>query len=50
VAVASVVVLYLASRGGEASYDRDPEELMLAVRAEWHGDRPEYVADWVEGR
>ena len=34
VAVASAVVLYLASKGGQASYDRDPSELIrLAVRA-----------------
>jgi hypothetical protein len=51
VAVATAVVLYLASKGGEASYDRDPEELIrLAVRAQWHGDPPEYVTDWLEGR
>jgi hypothetical protein len=40
------VVLYLASKGGQASYDRDPNELIrLAVRAGWHGDPPSYVAD-----
>jgi hypothetical protein len=51
VAVATVVVLYLASRGGAGSYDGDPEELMrLLVRAQWHGDPPEYVADWLAGR
>ena len=48
VAVASAVVLYLASKQGQASYDRDPGELRrLAVRAEWHGDPPSYVADWL---
>jgi hypothetical protein len=48
VAVASAVVLYLASKGGEASYDRDPSELIrLAVRAQWHGDPPGYIADWL---
>ena len=51
VAVATAVVQYLASKGGKASYDRDPEGLMrLAVRAQWRGDPPEYVADWLEGR
>jgi hypothetical protein len=51
VAVASAVVLYLASKQGQASYDRDPSELMrLAVRAQWHGDPPTTVADWLEGR
>ena len=48
VAVASAVVLYLASKGGQESYDRDPGELRrLAVRAEWHGDPPSSVADWL---
>lgn len=51
VAVATAVVLYLASKGGEASYDRDPDELVrLAVRAQWHGDPPNYVTDWLGDR
>jgi hypothetical protein len=51
VAVASAVVLYLAAQRGEMSYDRDPSELMrLAVRAQWHGDPPDYVADWLGDR
>jgi hypothetical protein len=51
VAVASAVVLYLASKQGQESYDRDPSELRrLAVRAEWHGDPPSYVADWLGGK
>jgi hypothetical protein len=51
VAVASAVVLYLAAKGGQASYDRDPNELIrLAVRAQWHGDPPSYVADWLADR
>jgi hypothetical protein len=51
VAVASAVVLYLASKGGRASYDRDPDELIrLAVRAQWHGDPPSSVADWLGAR
>jgi hypothetical protein len=51
VAVASAVVLYLAAKGGTADYDRDPRELMrLAVRAQWHGDPPTYVVDWLAGR
>ena len=50
VAVAGAVVLYLA-KGGEVSYDRDPSELMrLAVRAQWHGDPPNYVVDWLGDR
>jgi hypothetical protein len=48
VAVASAVVLYLGSKPSEANADRDPSELMrLAVRAQWHGDLPTYVADWL---
>jgi hypothetical protein len=51
VAVASAVVLYLASHGGRASYDRDPDELMqLAVKAQWHRDPPDSVADWLAER
>lgn len=51
VAVASAVVLYLASKGGQASYDRDPSELIrLAVRAQWHADPPTYVTDWLGDR
>ena len=48
VSVANAVVLYLGSHGGEASFDRDPDELIrLSVRAQWHGDPPEAVVDWV---
>jgi hypothetical protein len=51
VSVATAVVLYLASKGGRASYDRDPHELMrLAARAVWHGDPPSDVADWLADR
>ena len=51
VAVASAVVLYLAAKGGTADYDRDPRELTrLAVRAQWRGDPPTYVVDWLAGR
>jgi hypothetical protein len=51
VSVASAVVLYLAAHGGDADYDGDPEELIrLAVRAQWRGNPPSAVADWVAGR
>jgi hypothetical protein len=51
VAVASAVVLYLAAKGGTPDYDRNPRELIrLAVRAQWHGDTPDYVVDWLAGR
>jgi hypothetical protein len=49
--VASAFVLYLAAKGREASGDRDASGLMrLAVRAQWHGDPPGYVADWMGDR
>jgi hypothetical protein len=51
VSVATAVALYLASHGGRADYDGDPGELIrLAVRAQWKGDPPDAVADWVAGR
>ena len=51
VAVATAVVLYLALRGGDPDYDRDPDELIqLAVRNQWHGDPPDYVSDWLAAR
>ena len=51
VAVASAVALYLVSHHGSAEYDRDPDELIrLAVRAQWHGQPPEFVADWLSAR
>jgi hypothetical protein len=51
VSVATAVVLYLAAKGGRADYDRDPLELMrLAARAQWHGDSPSYVAEWLAAR
>jgi hypothetical protein len=51
VSVASAVVLYLAAHHGQASYDRDPNELItLAVRAQWHGQPPSGVSDWLAGR
>jgi hypothetical protein len=51
VSVASAAILYLAARGGDPSYNRDPDELIrLAVKAEWHGDPPAAVSDWVAQR
>jgi hypothetical protein len=50
VSVATAVVLYLAAKHGRAEGNRDPRELMrLAVRAQWHGDPPANVADWLAG-
>ena len=51
VSMATAVVLYLASKHGEASGDRDPRELLsLAARAQWRGDPPSDVADWLADR
>lgn len=51
VSVATAVVLYLASRGGRTGFDRDPDELLrLAARAQWRGDPPAAVADWLAER
>ena len=49
VAVASAVVLYLAHRRDELR--ADPEHILrLAARAEWKGDPPETVIEWLEDR
>ena len=51
VSVATAVVIYLASKRGRSNYDRDPSELLrLAARAQWRGDPPDDVADWLGGR
>jgi hypothetical protein len=51
VSMATAVVLYLASKHGHASGDRNPRELMeLAARAQWRGDPPSAVADWLADR
>jgi hypothetical protein len=49
VAVASAVILYLARRRDEL--DDDPADILrLAARAEWKGDPPQAVRDWLEAR
>jgi hypothetical protein len=49
VQVAVAVASYLAFRRDELDED-DPDELVrLAVRAEYNGNPPEVVADWLEG-
>jgi hypothetical protein len=51
VSVATAVVLYLAAKRGRGEDIRDPRELMrLAVRAQWHGDPPEAVVEWLADR
>jgi len=47
--MAAAVILYLAHRRDELR--DDPERILrLAARAEWRGDPPELVIDWLEQR
>src|SRR3982751_4391703 len=49
IAVANAVILYLAHRRDE--FDDDPDDVLrLAARAEWRGDPPEVVRDWLTDR
>jgi hypothetical protein len=49
IAVANAVILYLAHRRDE--FDDDPEDILrLAARAEWRGNPPEAVVDWLADR
>ena len=49
VMMATAVALYLAHRPDEMA--GDPEEVLrLAARAEWKGDPPDVVADWLAER
>jgi hypothetical protein len=51
VSVATAVVLYLAAKRSKGDEIRDPQELMLlATRAQWHGDPPDAVAEWLAAR
>jgi hypothetical protein len=49
VSMAAAVILYLAHRRDELHDDAD-KVLRLAARAEWQGDPPELVVDWLEQR
>lgn len=49
VSVASAVILYLAHRRDELHDDPD-KILRMAARAEWKGDPPENVLDWLADR
>jgi len=49
VSVATAVILYLAHRRDELHDDPD-KILRLAARAEWKGDPPEAVLDWLADR
>src|SRR5437588_9789424 len=46
VMMATAVALYLAHRRDELDADRE-DVLRLAARAEWKGDPPDAVADWL---
>jgi hypothetical protein len=49
VSVAVAMTLYLARRRDEL--DAEPEKVLrLAARAEWQGDPPERVVDWLADR
>jgi len=49
VSMAAAVVLYLAYRRDEV--DDDPDDVLrLAARAEWKGDPPSAVVDWLAAR
>lgn len=51
VSVATAIVIYLADKGSRGDGIRDPRELMrLAARAQWHGDPPDTVAEWLATR
>lgn len=52
VSVANAVVLYLASKPrGHGADERDPQRLMrLAARAQWRGDPPTDVVEWLGAR
>ena len=49
IAVANAVILYLAHRRDEMGDDPD-DILRLAARAEWRGDPPAAVRDWLSDR
>jgi hypothetical protein len=49
IAVVNAVILYLAHRRDE--FDDDPDDILrLAARAEWKGNPPEVVRDWLSDR
>jgi hypothetical protein len=49
VSMAAATILYLAHRRDEL-HDHPPKILRLAARAEWRGDPPESVRDWLADR
>ena len=49
VSMAAATILYLARRGDEL-HDEPRKILRLAARAEWKGDPPEPVVEWLADR
>jgi hypothetical protein len=49
VAMATALILYLAYRRDEV-YDEPHKVMRLAARAEWKGDPPDYVREWLRDR
>jgi hypothetical protein len=49
VQVAGATILYLAHRRDEMN-DRDEDILRLAARAEYKGEPPEFIANWLTDR
>jgi hypothetical protein len=49
VSMAAATILYLARRRDEL-HDDPQKILRLAARAEWKGDPPEFVLDWLADR
>jgi hypothetical protein len=49
VAVASAIVLHLSEHPNELGSGDDEGIVERAVRAQWHGDTPAYVAEWLSG-
>jgi len=47
VSMATAVVLYLAAKRARGDDIRDPREL---IRAQWYGDPPEAVVEWLADR
>jgi hypothetical protein len=49
VSIAAALILYLAHRRDEL--DDDPDDVLrMAARAEWKGDTPDAVRDWLDAR
>jgi hypothetical protein len=49
VAVASAIVLYLSRHPNEIENGDDEGLIERSVRAQWRGDTPDYVSEWLSG-